>query len=270
MRALIYDIGLHNGADTAHYLRGGARVVAVDANPVMCATAEARFRDHIRAGQLTIINRGLAERKGKLEFWICDDVTEWSSFRRDFASRTGAKHHAITVDCVPVMDVINEFGVADYMKIDIEGNDKICIANLTADAAPPYISIEMELARADEDIARLAELGYRNFKVICQNTAWHQVTTRNIWFYRLGPAHPLVRPAKRLRTGIAHRVFGRIVGESGPWGEKTSGDWHSRDHACEVWRLVRDIDERLGTKGLGWWFDIHAKKAKIGSDNRPT
>ena len=38
------------------------------------------------------------------------------------ASRNGAKHHAITVDCVPIMDIVGEFGVADYMKIDIEGN----------------------------------------------------------------------------------------------------------------------------------------------------
>jgi FkbM family methyltransferase len=228
----------------------------------MCAAAEVRFRDYIRAGQLTIINRGLAERSGQLEFWICDDVTEWSSFRRDLASRDGARHHAITVDCVPIMDVIDEFGVADYMKIDIEGHDKICIEGLTTATAPPYISIEMEIARADEDIQRLGDLGYRGFKVICQNIGWRQVTTRNFWFYRLGPHHPFVRPLMRLRTGIAHRVHGRTVGESGPWGEKTVGSWRSLDHACEVWRRVREIQEQIAMSEQPhyWWFDIHAKK----------
>lgn len=260
MSTLIYDIGLHDGRDTAHYLREGARVVAIDANPVMCAAAEARFPGYIRTGQLTVINRGVAERPGQLEFWICDDVTEWSSFRRDLASRQGAKHHAIMVDCVPIMDVIGEFGVADYMKIDIEGNDKICIASLTRAAASPYISIEMELARAGQDIQRLGDLGYRGFKVICQNLGWRQVTTKNIWFYRLGPRHPFVRPLKRLRTGIAHRLHGRIVGESGPWGEKTPGPWHSLEHAVEVWQQVRQIEEQLGTANGQWWFDIHAKK----------
>jgi FkbM family methyltransferase len=260
MSALVYDIGLHDGADTAHYLREGSRVVAVDANPAMCAAAETHFRHNIHTGQLTIINRGLAEHKGQLEFWVCDDVSEWSSFHRDIASRNGAKHHAITVDCVPIMDIVDEFGVADYMKIDIEGNDRICIAGLTNAAAPPYISVEMDHARGDEDIQRLAELGYRGFKLICQNNSWHQVTTRNIWFYEWGPNHRIVRRVKRWKSAVANRLHGRRQGESGPWGEKTSGSWHSLDHALAVWRSLHKLDERLGTQGLGWWFDVHARK----------
>jgi len=260
MCALIYDIGLNDGADTAHYLKDGARVVAIEANPVLCAAAESRFRDPIRSGQLTIVNRGVAERAGQFEFWICEDESKWSSFHRGLAAHNGAKHHAITVDCVTAMEVVEQFGVADYMKIDIQGNDGVCIAGLSAASAPPYISIELDLVRGDRDIGRLAALGYRGFKVICQNTAWHQVTTGNIWFYRLGPCHPLVRPAKRVRTGIAHRMGGRIVGESGPWGEKTSGDWHSPDHALAVWHLLREIDEQLSPRGPGWWFDVHARK----------
>jgi hypothetical protein len=57
MSALVYDIGLHDGRDTGHYLREGSRVVAPDANPEMCAAAEANFRDYIRTGQLKVINR---------------------------------------------------------------------------------------------------------------------------------------------------------------------------------------------------------------------
>jgi FkbM family methyltransferase len=89
MSALVYDIGLHDGRDTRYYLREGCRVVAVDANPVMCAAAEANFHDYIRTGQLNVINRGVADQKGQLEFWVCDDVSEWSSFHRmiRFASR---------------------------------------------------------------------------------------------------------------------------------------------------------------------------------------
>jgi len=32
---LIYDIGLHDGDDTAYYLHKGYRVIAVDADPTM-------------------------------------------------------------------------------------------------------------------------------------------------------------------------------------------------------------------------------------------
>ena len=260
MPALVYDLGLHNGGDTVHYLRDGSRVVALDANPAMCAAAEARFHDYIHAGQLTIINRGIAEHGGQLEFWVCEDVSEWSSFHRGIASRNGSKHHAIMVDCISIMDIVSEFGVPDYMKIDIEGNDRVCIANLTNAAAPPYISIEMDHVRGGEDIQSLASLGYRHFKVICQNNAWHQVTTRNLWFYERGGNTPISRVVRRGRSEIAARLHGREFGESGPWGEKTSGSWNSVDHACAVWRSLHDLDRRFGAQGAGWWFDVHARR----------
>jgi FkbM family methyltransferase len=259
MPGLIYDVGLHDGRDTGHYLREGSHVVAIDANPAMCAAAEDNFLDYIRTGQLKVINRGVAEHKGQLDFWVCDEVSEWSSFHREIASRNGARHHAITVDCVPIMDIIEEFGVPDYMKIDIEGNDRICIAGLTRATAPQYISMEMDHAHGDQDIQRLFELGYHSFKVICQNNAWHQVTTNNIWFYQWGPNHFIISRLKRLKA-VSKRLSGRRHGESGPWGEKTSGSWHSVDHAHSVWRFLHELDERLGTQGLGWWWDIHARK----------
>ena len=35
---LIYDVGMHNGDDTAYYLRRGFRVVAIEPNPALVAT----------------------------------------------------------------------------------------------------------------------------------------------------------------------------------------------------------------------------------------
>jgi FkbM family methyltransferase len=224
---LIYDLGLHDGRDTARYLREGARVIAIDANPTMCQNATVQFDDYIKAGQLTILNRGIAAHKGRLDFWICDEISDWSSFNLESASRNGVKHHSISIDCVPINDVIREFGVPDYMKIDIEGNDRICIDNLNTKIAPDYISIEMGHPTGGDDLNRLAELGYRKFKVICQNNSWHQTTIRNMWFYELGPGHPFVRKVKRLRSKLTYLFTGRADGESGPWGEKTSGFWHS-------------------------------------------
>jgi FkbM family methyltransferase len=261
MSPLIYDLGLHDGTDTAHYLEAGARVVAVDANPTMCSAAEETFRDYIRTGQLTILNRGLAEHTGQLTFWVCDDHTEWSSFHQSIASRNGSKHHSIVVDCSPLTDVIAEFGVPDFMKIDLEGNDRICIAGLNQDIAPRYISIEMDHEKGDQDIRRLAELGYRDFKVICQNNSWHQVTVRNVWIYEKLRAYGLAaRVFRRLCSPLAKVLYGINVGGSGPWGEKTPGSWHSSDHALAVWRSLHELDKRSDTPGVGWWFDVHARK----------
>jgi FkbM family methyltransferase len=257
---LIYDVGLHDGRDTARYLREGARVIAIDANPVMCQNATVQFDDYIKAGQLTILNRGIAAHKGSFEFWICDDISEWSSFNFAIASRNRVKHHSISVDCVPIDDVIREFGVPDYMKIDIEGNDRACLDKLGTKIALRYLSIEMDHSTGDDDLNCLGKLGYRKFKVICQNNSRHQTTIHNMWFYRVGQGHPFAEKVKHWRSRITYRFTGRAVGESGPWGEKTSGFWHSMNHAQSVWRSLRDLDQRFKSNGLGWWFDIHAKK----------
>jgi hypothetical protein len=150
------------------------------------------------------------------------------------------------------MDIVDEFGVADYMKIDIEGNDRVCIGGLTSSAAPKYISIEMDHARGDQDIKRLFELGYRSFKVICQSDSWYQVTKQNILFYnKLANKHLIPRCWRKLRRVSSICLSGRRIGESGPWGEKTSGSWHSVDHAHSVWCFLHELDKRLGTRGLG-------------------
>jgi FkbM family methyltransferase len=264
MDLVVYDIGLHNGGDTRQYLREGCRVIAIDANPAMCAAAAAEFQRYIDTKRLTVLNCGVAERAEKLEFWICDDVTAWSSFDREIASRNGAKHYALQVECVPIQDILARFGVPDYMKIDIEGNERYCLEGLTKDTRPRYISIELDHVSGSCDIQRLHELGYRRFKIICQDNAWTQATENNLWFYKLGPHSRFVPPIQRL-AAISRRINGRKAilagrqeGESGPWGEQTHGPWQSFDHTQRVWSALHNIDMETGTHGLGWWFDIHA------------
>ena len=40
---LVFDIGANNGDDAAEYLKRGWKVVAVEANPSLCADLRARF-----------------------------------------------------------------------------------------------------------------------------------------------------------------------------------------------------------------------------------
>ena len=40
---LVFDIGMNNGDDTAYYLHRGFRVVAVEADPILCAAATTRL-----------------------------------------------------------------------------------------------------------------------------------------------------------------------------------------------------------------------------------
>jgi FkbM family methyltransferase len=162
---LIYDVGMNKGEDTAYYLHCGYRVVAVEANPLLLDQAKRRFEKELEAGLLTVLNVGVTEHEGQFPFWVCETYSEWSSFDRSIASRDGCPHHAITIPCRSFGSILAEFGVPYYLKIDIEGNDYLCLSDLDAGDLPEYVSVE---ASGRDLIFQLRALGYKSFKCISQ------------------------------------------------------------------------------------------------------
>lgn len=121
---LIYDVGMNNGDDTAYYLRRGFRVVAIEPNPALMATAYERFRREIEAGELTILNVGVAAADGELPFWVCLTDSRLSSFdRRDASLDDRRPVEEIRVPCRTFRSILDEFGVPFYLKVDIQGNE---------------------------------------------------------------------------------------------------------------------------------------------------
>lgn len=159
---------MNNGDDTAYYLHSGFRVVAVEADPTLCASATTRFADAIRDGKLKILNVAISETAESLQFWICEKHSAWSSFDRSVASRDGAPHHAITVQGCKFADLLEEHGVPFFLKVDIEGNDWLCIEGLRGKELPRYLSIEQS-ARVLERLDVLRDLGFEGFKCIGQH-----------------------------------------------------------------------------------------------------
>jgi hypothetical protein len=61
--------------------------------------------------------------------------------------------------------VLEEFGIPYYLKIDIEGNDILCVQDLDPRTLPQFISIETGSLNA---LALLRERGFKRFKCISQ------------------------------------------------------------------------------------------------------
>src|SRR4051794_29438379 len=141
---LIYDVGMHLGDDTAFYLSQGFRVIGIEANPQIAVQARDRFSNEIESGRLTIVNAGVAETFGTAPFWICEENSTWNSFQRKIAARNGMKHHAVTIPTRPFRDILDEYGTPLYLKIDIEGNDHLCIRDLAGRPLPRFVSMETE------------------------------------------------------------------------------------------------------------------------------
>ncbi len=276
MSAQVFDIGMHNGDDTAYYLARGYRVVAVEANPSLCATARERFSQEISAGLLSIRNIGIAETRGEMDFWV-SSMTEWSSFHAENATKGGARATSIRVETMPFQELIEEEGTPFFVKIDIEMNDRLCLAGLAATTSrPAYLSFELSsrpnadlLAHADADIKLLESLGYRSFKCVRQDDL-REITPRNV-VYQLGLGRVLAGLEWLPRIG-GHGVHGALYrlhyrrrpingwqfnpGSSGPLGTELPGRWLTSDEMLSVWRQLVAYDLRMGE--LREWFDIHA------------
>ena len=246
---IVYDVGLHDGQDTDFYLKKGFKVVAIDANPAVVGAAEKRFGRAVASGRLTLLNLGITQedRAEPLEFYVNEKITEWSSFVKDIALRDGHPYHVEKVACRTLASVVREHGAPYYVKIDIEGHDKVALQSmLEAGLRPQYVSVE----NGNDGMLKLfKDAGYTDFKYVQQ---------RDI---------PGTRAAATPLEGRgADHLF--PPGASGPFGEETPGPWMDHDAAREAVSRVWDPDGNAKNPGhddaRDGWFDLHAR---LGTDS---
>jgi FkbM family methyltransferase len=257
---LIFDVGMGNGDDSAHYLSQGYRVVAVEANPARCAAARTRFAGEIEEGRLVIEPLAIDSERGQATFYVTTAHGDFSALDRDVAARDGHEVQEVTVDTAPLTDLFEHHGVPRYLKVDIEGKDLVCLQGLQGRAGedlPPYVSVE---AHGLEYLALLWTAGYRRFKVVDQ-------TAHN------DPRVPISRETLlgRLRHTLRYharanpRLRGRYVrnpqfpdGSSGPIGPATPGPWKDLETVAYEWLHVHHGHRNRGHLEQRAWFDFHA------------
>jgi FkbM family methyltransferase len=266
MAELIADVGMNDGTDTAYYLAKGFNVVAIEANPELCADASKRFASEIARDRLAICNVGIAEQPGEMTFWV-SSRSEWSSFHEDAATKGSASATPIMVPTVRFADLLNSFPAPFFIKIDIEGNDTLCLHDLErCPVLPAYVSFEGS-DNAGEDIGFLMKLGYQAFKCVRQND-WREITPENMMWQ--GRVRKFLAGARNFGVRLPLRLHYRkprtkgwkfAVGSSGPLANEVPGRWLSSDEVLTVWEYLCTVDRQLNAHGLGEWYDFHAFRA---------
>lgn len=274
-RDLVFDIGVNNGEDTAHYLRRGFRVVGVDANPEMVAFCERRFEAEIRSGRLVLLNVGLAAEEGVASFFVSEgNGGVWSSLDPTLATRGELATHTVAVPARSLRGLVQEYGVPFYLKVDIEGAEHLCLRDIDPDNAPAYVSFEATEGRL-EDLFLLAHAGYTRFKLIDQLT-FRQVTPPPLHSAGLALAtlSRLVKEQLRRIPGLrrAVRLIRKEPGvapspmplstprppecsmSSGPMAEETDGPWRSVEDVAYAWLYY--VRETITSN----WYDVHAAR----------
>jgi FkbM family methyltransferase len=238
-RNLIFDIGVNEGEDSEFYLAKGFSVVGVEANPVLAGRVAEKLAGPIAEGRYRLINKGIWSERCEMPFYINLDNSHWSSFDRGYGTREDSRYEVVTVECLTIADLLREHGVPYFLKIDVEGADRIILQDLRKlDDRPDFVSVE---EYGVEALLDLHALGYTSFKLVPQNHKSDHI-----------PPNP---PLEGVHVD---RQFGGR--DSGLFGLELPGEWLPFDTA---WR---QFVEQVRDEGHRWvgppneWFDIHARR----------
>ncbi len=169
--ALAFDIGSHVGDRIGSFLRCGARVVALEPQP-LCA----RIIQTLYAADdgVTLVESACGPKAGTLTLHINSANPTVTTASTDFVKAADGAggwegqtwDHAIEVPVTTLDTLISAYGRPDFVKIDVEGFE----ADVLAGLSNPLPALSFEFTTIQRDVAhacldRLSQLGPYGFDV---------------------------------------------------------------------------------------------------------
>lgn len=166
---LCFDIGAHLGDRTAHFLKLGARIVAVEPQPLLMAALKRRFG---RNPRVTLVAAALGETPGRAILAIDPMNPTIATLSPEFIAQAGASRgfrgarwrDRIEVEVTTLDALIAAHGTPTFCKIDVEGYEHAVLEGLSRPL--PALSLEYLPAALDPAliaISRLNRLGAYRF-----------------------------------------------------------------------------------------------------------
>jgi FkbM family methyltransferase len=247
---MVFDFGMYDASDTEYYLEEGFKVVAVEANPALANSATHIFSQYIHSGQLAVINAAINSDGQDVELTLSGhDLGSSSIFREKVESRVPLA--TFTVPGLTTKTLIERYGVPYYIKVDIEGADRLAILGLSTTTKPRYLSFEIG-DDLEELMGHLCSIGFAEFKAINQCTL-RDLSNEYTWMDKL--SHKVIgalgfrEPQYVKRAG---RYF-KVYHSSGPGPWASDSGWRSRQEFLRLWHRPKASDHR------NVWYDLHAR-----------
>lgn len=163
--ALCFDIGAHLGNRTKVWRRLGARVVAVEPQEVCLIHLRKRFGQD---SKVTILPVAVAAEAGETMLHVSaltPTITslageEWQQDMQDSSSFTVKWDYSVPVKTVTLEELVQEYGIPDFCKIDVEDLELEVLKGLHT--AIPLLSFEylsIRIGKTIDCIQRLEEIG---------------------------------------------------------------------------------------------------------------
>lgn len=247
---LVFDLGMYDASDTEYYLESGHRVVAVEANPALADAARRRLSSYVESGQLKIVNAAISTDDKPVELTLsAEDLGSSSVFQEKVATR--APLATFKVPGITTAALIEQFGIPYYLKVDIEGADRLAVLALTPKTRPEYVSFEIG-DDFEPLLDHLCAIGCSQFRAINQynlRDLFSENSLAEYWSLKMLSAFGFREPQLVRRSG---RFF-KLGHSSGPGPWVSGGAWRSRDDLMRRWRQPKQSDHR------NVWYDLHAR-----------
>jgi len=229
MTKIIYDFGANIGDSIPYYLKKADVVVAVEANPALCAIMKSRFAHELSVGQLHIENCVLtATLEGDVRFYVHKQIHFVSQLPKPTKDYIGSFDQIILPSLSPA-SVIAKYGEPFYIKIDIEHYDQAILSSLFLNKIyPQFISAESH--NIDIFALLVACARYNAFKLVDGRSVCEKY--KNLSF---------------ISEDGNPESYSFPFHSAGPFGEDIFGNWMP----------ANDFFLLLASEGLGW-KDIHA------------
>lgn len=151
---LVYDIGANEGDYTKIFRDLGANVVSIEPHPQYCKDLAAKFKND---KSVTIIKAGLGQKTGYSDFYISSFNSPNSTFSDEFRKNSRYSYRkwdrVIKVRMTTLKRLIEQYGLPDFCKIDVEGYELEVLSTLKKPV--PALSFEF-----------LTEMNNRTFEII--------------------------------------------------------------------------------------------------------
>ncbi len=168
---LVFDIGAHVGDRVSSFRRLGARVIAVEPQPLI---VRALRLIHGRDPGVLIVPAAIGDESGEIRMHINAQNPTVSTVSDDFLIEAGGAlgwegqswDHAIMVPVLTLDRMMAAFGPPVFIKIDVEGFEDRVLAGLSQGVPAlwfEFTTIARDVAR--RSIERLAGLGNYTFNV---------------------------------------------------------------------------------------------------------
>lgn len=183
---LIFDIGANEGAKTEVFLKLGARVVAVEPDDACSRHLAERFLEfRINPRPVTIITRAVSNKVGTEQMLVDGPGSavntmspKWAESLKKNKATFAHEHCGLefsktkSVDTTTIDELIAQYGVPFFVKIDVEGHEISALRGLHRSV--PYLSFEVNLPEFRPEgleciqlLAELTHTGRFNYTADC-------------------------------------------------------------------------------------------------------